>query len=353
MALPLASLSLDLDNKWSYLKTHGDKGWASYPTYLPTVVPRILDFCSQRDLTITVFVVGKDADDPRNGEALNAIAQAGHELGNHSYHHEPWLHLYSRSQVIDEITMAEESIELVTGRKPVGFRGPGFSVSRDVLRVLQSRHYLYDASTLPTFLGPLAKAYYFMTAKLSAEEKAKRKLLFGRFREGFRPVSPYTWDLPEGELLEIPVTTMPILRTPIHASYLLYLSQFSRRLARTYFRLALFLCRQAQVAPSLLLHPLDFLGGDDDSDLDFFPAMRLPGSRKRELVAEFVEMFCKHFHAVTMQEHAASVRQSSVLPTRQAETWSQQAAALDAATSEQGQPVAVSGGDSSDTPQDT
>jgi hypothetical protein len=24
---PLASLSLDLDNLWSYMKTHGDPGW--------------------------------------------------------------------------------------------------------------------------------------------------------------------------------------------------------------------------------------------------------------------------------------------------------------------------------------
>ena len=24
---PIASLSLDLDNKWSYMKTHGDAGW--------------------------------------------------------------------------------------------------------------------------------------------------------------------------------------------------------------------------------------------------------------------------------------------------------------------------------------
>ena len=31
MTKPIASLSLDLDNKWSYLKTHGDAGWDSFP----------------------------------------------------------------------------------------------------------------------------------------------------------------------------------------------------------------------------------------------------------------------------------------------------------------------------------
>ena len=36
----IASLSLDLDNKWSYLKTHGDPGWESFPSYLGILVPR-------------------------------------------------------------------------------------------------------------------------------------------------------------------------------------------------------------------------------------------------------------------------------------------------------------------------
>ncbi len=37
---PLCSLSLDLDNQWSYMKTHGDAGWESFPSYLDLVVPR-------------------------------------------------------------------------------------------------------------------------------------------------------------------------------------------------------------------------------------------------------------------------------------------------------------------------
>src|SRR5437660_258089 len=41
---PLASLSLDLDNKWSYLKTHGDAGWDRYPTSLTLAVPPVRAF---------------------------------------------------------------------------------------------------------------------------------------------------------------------------------------------------------------------------------------------------------------------------------------------------------------------
>ena len=41
---PLASLSLDLDNQWSYMRTHGDPGWDEFPSYFDTVVPHILGF---------------------------------------------------------------------------------------------------------------------------------------------------------------------------------------------------------------------------------------------------------------------------------------------------------------------
>ena len=73
MSKPVASLSLDLDNKWSYLKTHGDPGWESFPSYLDRVVPRFLDFLRERDLTITVFVVGQDASLEQNADALASI----------------------------------------------------------------------------------------------------------------------------------------------------------------------------------------------------------------------------------------------------------------------------------------
>ena len=38
---PVASLSLDLDNEWAYLKTRADPAWRNYPSYLDQVVPHI------------------------------------------------------------------------------------------------------------------------------------------------------------------------------------------------------------------------------------------------------------------------------------------------------------------------
>src|SRR5438067_1357861 len=127
LSKPIASLSLDLDNKWSYMKTHGDSGWAEFPSYLEKLTPRVLQFLAERQLRITVFVVGQDAALKKNHVALRAIAAAGHEMGNHSFSHEPSMHHYPEAEIDAEITRAAENIELVTGRSPVGFRGPGFS----------------------------------------------------------------------------------------------------------------------------------------------------------------------------------------------------------------------------------
>ena len=136
---PLCSLSLDLDNQWSYMKTHGDAGWESFPSYLDLVVPRFLNILDEFGWKITVFVVGQDAALEKNREALQMIADAGHEVGNHSFSHEPWLHLYSKQQVEGEIIRAEEAIQAATSQRPRGFRGPGYSLSRDVLDVLADR----------------------------------------------------------------------------------------------------------------------------------------------------------------------------------------------------------------------
>lgn len=303
---PIASLSLDVDNKWSYLKTHGDPGWEDFPSYLDTLVPRVLDFLAKRNLTITFFVVGQDAALEKNSAALQAIAAAGHEIGNHSFSHEPWLSLYTRDEVEREIVAAEEQLTRITGQRPVGFRGPGFSLSQAALEVLTDRGYLYDASTLPTFFGPVARAYYFLHSQLRGEELKRRKSLFGSIRDGFRPLKPYRWQKRDG-LLEIPLTTMPIIRSPIHMSYLLYLGTFSRSLALGYFHTALTLCRLSGIPPSLLLHPLDFLGQDDGVGLEFFPAMSLSRERKLRSVSEALAMYCDHFQVMPLKEHARHV----------------------------------------------
>jgi peptidoglycan/xylan/chitin deacetylase (PgdA/CDA1 family) len=299
-----ASVSLDLDNKWSYMKTHGNAAWESFPSYFDVAVPRILEYLERRKLKISFFIVGQDAALEKNRALLRSIADAGHEIGNHSFNHEPWLHLYAEDQLDQELARAERAIEEATGAKTIGFRGPGFSLSGATLRVLSKRGYLYDASVFPNVLNPLARAYFFATSNLSKEEREQRKALFGTLADALRPVKAFHWNLPQKELLEIPVTTMPLFKVPMHLSYVLYLSHYSRLAARLYFRTALGMCRLTGTEPSILLHPLDFLGPDDAPELRFFPGMNIPLAKKLAVVDETLDALASKYELVTMRGHA-------------------------------------------------
>lgn len=310
---PLASISLDLDNQWSYMKIHGDDGWDKYPSYFDIFIPHVLNLLDELDIKITFFIVGKDTEQQENFKYLQMITQRGHEVGNHSYNHESWLQSYSYSQIEEEVRIAEEAIIRATGQKPRGFRGPGFSWSIDLLRVLESMGYLYDASTLPTYLGPLARKYYFWKSGLSKEEIKVRKDLFGKFTEGFRPLKPYYCDLGESKkIMEIPVTTIPVFKIPFHLSYLLYLSRFSILLMKAYLNTALFLCNSTGVRPSFLLHPLDIIGGDKLPELSFFPGMDLTTEEKVKVFKYVLTKLNVSYQLVTMNNFASEIQKTEL-----------------------------------------
>ena len=306
---PIASISLDLDNQWTYMKIHGDEGWDKYPSYFNIFVPHVLNVLDELNLKITFFIVGKDTESEDNNKYLKMIVDRGHEVGNHSYHHESWLQTYSYEKIETEIREAEEAIEKVTGQRTTGFRGPGFSWSKDLLKVLESRGYQFDASTLPTFLGPLARMYYFQKSDLTKEEKKARKELFGKFSEGFRKLKPYKWNLGNNKtLIEIPVTTMPVFKLPFHLSYLIYLGNISMPLMRLYLNTAIGMCKITNTPISFLLHPLDLIGGDQITQLAFFPGMNVSSGKKVEVFKSVIKTLSKNYDMVTMSKHVEVIK---------------------------------------------
>jgi hypothetical protein len=138
---------------------------------------------------------------------------------------------------------------------------------------------------------------------LSNEEKEDRKELFGKVRDGLQSNMPFEWHWRGRRLVEVPVTTMPLFKAPIHGSYILYLGKFSVTLAKLYFWMALKMCKFAGVEPSILLHPLDFMGQEDDADLAFFPAMDQPAQKKIDLMSDCLEMLSNNFEVVNMLDY--------------------------------------------------
>ena len=304
----MACISLDLDDQWSYMKVHGDAGWESFPSYLDVVIPIVLDVLDELDIKITFFIVGQDAAIEKNHNVLRTIVERGHEVGNHSFHHESWLQSYSKEKIEEEIINAEEAIFEATGQRPTSFRGPGFSWSNDLLMVLKKRKYIFDASLLPTYISPLMRQYYFWKSTLSKEEKESMKELFGSFKEGFYPLKPFLWQFNNNqELLEIPVTTMPILKLPFHQSYLLYISNISVGLMKLYLNFAISMCKITGTQPSFLLHPLDLIGADHVPELSFFPGMNIKSEQKLKVFKTAMQILKKNFELVNMSQFADSL----------------------------------------------
>ena len=312
-----ASISLDLDNQWAYMKVHGDEGWEKYPSYFDRFLPHGLEMLKKFNLNITFFIVGRDADDEKNLDVISEITKQGHEVGNHSYNHEAAFNYYKREEILEELERTEDAIQKATGARPIGFRGPGFSRSTLLFNILKEKKYLYDASTLPTWIGPLARTYYFRQSNLSKEERKTREGLFGSFSDGFKTIKPFIWKLGDkSELLEIPVSTIPILKLPFHFSYLHYLAKVSVGLMNSYLQTAISLCKLTNTEPSFLLHPLDLIGGDLIPELNFFPSMDLSSSYKAELFDIVMEKMTANFNLINMSDHANEILKKGNLPRK-------------------------------------
>tara|TARA_R110002049_G_scaffold2750_2_gene21716 strand:+ start:591540 stop:592532 length:993 start_codon:yes stop_codon:yes gene_type:complete len=296
MNLPTASLSLDLDNKWAYLRAAGHQDWQDRPGYLPLVADRIVDMLGQLDLPLTVFTVGRDLVHDDDCEAIRSFDRLPQwEPANHSLNHLPWMHTMEPDEITDEIQITHRRITDVTGRRAVGFRGPGFSCPEEVLRVLARNDYAYDASIFPTSIAPIARAVFLMRSELKGEAREKAKKLYGGFDSLRQPNRPFQRQVEGDTLWEIPVTVMPLTRTPIHFSYFTFLASFSKLAAKSYFSTALRLCQMTKTPPSILLHPPDFLGCEDDSDMAYFPGMKMCRAEKLEIVRWALQKLARSF----------------------------------------------------------
>ena len=302
MKLPL-TISIDMDNQWSYMKTHGDEGWEKYPTYFPQLIPVVIDTAKKLNIPLTFFFVGKDLESPENQKYVKMASDEGYSIANHSFKHEPWMHAYNREELIKEIQDTDKLIKDITGQDTFGFRGPGFSWSHELLRVLKENGFNYDCSTLPTYIGPLARFYYFRTAKMSKEERDKRNYLFGKWKEGLKRNRPYYLRIDKKiKIAEIPVTTFPIVKTPIHLSYLIYLYRIHPVIMMFYLRMAVFFLRLFRIPVSFLLHPLDFIGGDKVESLAFFPGMDMATDVKLSIVKKVISYLERKFEILDMDD---------------------------------------------------
>lgn len=158
----IASLSVDLDEIPCYAAIHGlaMPEDASRDAVYAFAVERLANLFADERVDATFFVIGADVERRENSSVLRGLATAGHELGNHSFHHRYDLTRLGRETIRDEIDAATHVIEANTGATVEGFRAPGYTITDEVFGVLSELGFAYDSSVFP------CPAYY--GAKTSA-----------------------------------------------------------------------------------------------------------------------------------------------------------------------------------------
>jgi len=115
-------------------------------------VDQILAWLDRRGVKATFFTLGALAE--ALPHVIRRLAEAGHEVGSHSYQH---LRLYNLDPPAarQAIKRSKRALEDTTGQPVYGFRAPDFSIIRqnlDLLDAVQAAGYTYDSSISPISL---------------------------------------------------------------------------------------------------------------------------------------------------------------------------------------------------------
>ncbi|KPL60284.1 polysaccharide deacetylase family protein [Rossellomorea vietnamensis] len=95
----------------------------------PHVTPRILNVLKEHDVQATFFMLGSQAE---NYPAVaKSVAEAGHEIGNHTDHHKD-LTKIGREQMVQEVMVSRQKIISATKEVPVILRPPYGAINSDV-----------------------------------------------------------------------------------------------------------------------------------------------------------------------------------------------------------------------------
>lgn len=115
-----------------------------------TDVQHLLDLLDELNIRATFFVVGMVAAD--FPELVRSVAQRGHEIGSHTYHHK----LINSMELADfkaDIEQSRKQLQDLTGQPILGFRAPEFSVGSlqhgSFFEVLAEVGFQYDSSIFP------------------------------------------------------------------------------------------------------------------------------------------------------------------------------------------------------------
>lgn len=334
-----AAVSVDLDGIACYYRIHalGPAPAELEHIILERALPRAAALFAEKQINVTWFVIGRDADaaattlPDRSARAANAgrlrtLAERGDELGNHSYSHPYDLARLPAAQIDSEIANCDRVLRTILAPRdtvqigkrdepkaepamsaPRGFRAPGYDVSPAMLDCLARLGYRYDSSIFP------APGYYAAKAAVMAGLAALGRpsgAVLTNPRALVAPTEPYRpsmtapWRRGQAPIVELPIATTPWMRMPAIGTSLLVVPAWMRaRLLSAMAKRQFF---------NLELHGIDFADAEKDGIpgelVDRQPDLQLSIDQKLSALGDILDELAKTRDFVTLAEIASDTQ---------------------------------------------
>ena len=163
---PTLLLSIDFED-WHQLvrRTAGAADWNTRNPALERQTRAVLDLLDELGASATFFFLGITVE--RYPELVREIVARGHEPASHGFAHER-VFRQTRDEFAADLAQSVALIEQVTGRRPVAYRAPAFSINRDTpwaYEALAEHGFRFDSSQydspkVPNRLGGIPDAPY-------------------------------------------------------------------------------------------------------------------------------------------------------------------------------------------------
>ena len=123
------ALSFDIED-WFHIVGVQDlenrERWTSFPSIVERCTSEILDLLGEFDLQATFFILGWVAE--QYPSVVRMIADAGHEIGTHSFWHRK-VYEMTPDDFFEDLVDSIDVLEQFEGVKVYGFRAPSFSIT--------------------------------------------------------------------------------------------------------------------------------------------------------------------------------------------------------------------------------
>ena len=143
----LISIDVDADTPllWRHRAAPGSpwlSEWEQRQYGLRGGIPKLLQVLARHEVRASFFVPGDVA--ARRPDLLPRLLREGHEVGLHGYLHEAAADI-SDAEFAEALGRSLELFQRQTGRRPAGFRAPGWELTRGMLAEIGAAG-LYDSS---------------------------------------------------------------------------------------------------------------------------------------------------------------------------------------------------------------